>query len=80
MKVGKKLSPRKEVSKMAETFLTILIAIIFWAIVLAILYFVVKKAVKNGILEAKQEIQDPPPKVEYPIQIDEEHPDLPFNK
>ena len=57
-----------------------LIYCIVAAITLGIFYWVVKKAVKNGILEAKKEIADPPARVQYPIQIDEDHPDLPFNK
>ena len=63
---------------MAELILTFLICIILWAIALAILYWIIKKAVKNGILEAHREMEHPEPKVRYPVKIDEEHPDLPF--
>ena len=63
---------------MAETLLSLLILCILWAVSLAILYWIVKKAVKNGILEAHQEMEHPSQKVKYPIKIDENNPDLPF--
>lgn len=57
-----------------------LIGCVLTAIVLGILYWIIKNAVKAGILEAHQEMEHPEPHVKYPIKIDEDHPDLPFRE
>ena len=63
---------------MAETLLAILIYCILLAISLGILYWIIKKAVKNGVLEACQDMEHPPKKVTYPVKIDEDNPTIPF--
>ena len=57
-----------------------LIGCILTAIVLGILYWIIKNAVRAGILEARRELENPEPQVKYPIKIDEDHPDLPFRE
>ena len=63
-----------------DTFSMVLIYCVVTVLSLIVLYWIIKSAVKNGILEANKELTDPEQKVQYPIKIDENNPDMPFHK